>query len=62
MTQFGKPDYNNPQVIEHQKSFEEWLFSKFIKKATSFVLSKNEIDDIIEVLKGTKIVENANKK
>jgi hypothetical protein len=32
ITKFGKPDYTNPTVKEHQRSFEEWLFEKFTKR------------------------------
>jgi hypothetical protein len=41
VTDYNKPDYNNPEVIEHQKSFEEWLDSSYINCNTSFVLTKD---------------------
>ncbi len=61
VTKFGKPDYTNPTVKEHQRSFEEWLFEKFTKKGTSYVLTKVEIDEIKDVLIGTKVLKG-NKK
>ena len=60
-TKFGKPDYMNPTVKEHQISFEEWLFEKFTKKGTSYILTKVEIDEIKDILIGTKVLKG-NKK
>ena len=62
VTQFNKPDYSNPMVIEHQKSFEEWLFSKFTKKATSYVLTLAEVDYVRDVLRGNKTITDSNKR
>lgn len=50
ITQFNKPDYSNPLVLEHQRSFEEWLFTKYTKKGTSSVLTYLEVEDIRKVL------------
>ena len=47
---------------KHQKSFEEWLFSKFTKKATSFVLTLAEVESVRDVLKGLKTITDAYKR
>ena len=41
---FSKPNYNDPQVVNHKTNFEKWLNESCDKTKTSFVLRKTDVD------------------
>jgi len=43
VTKFGKPDYTNPTVKEHQRSFEEWLFESSQKRKHHMCLLRSRL-------------------
>ncbi len=59
LTQMGRPDYTNPEVANQKEIFEEWLFSCFEEKNTSFVMNLAELNSVREVLLGKKQLKTA---
>ena len=56
----GKPDYSNPEVVNHKKLFENWLSDNYEKVgATTSVIAKAELEFVKEVLLGNKQYEKA---
>jgi hypothetical protein len=59
----NKPDYNDPKVQNHKNKFESWLNEHYEKDGnTSFVLKRKDYDEIRDVLKGVRVLHDANKK
>ena len=53
VTQFDKPDYTDKGIIEHKKSFEEWLENFYAEdKTTSKVLRLADIDYAKNIILG----------
>ena len=59
LTRINKPNYDDPQVLNHKESFEKWLNSSYEKTNTSFVLKYTDVVYIKEVLVGAKVIQDA---
>ena len=57
-----KINYEDPNIINHKKQFEEWLFKNCKDSKTSYLINKIEYDEIKDILKGHKTISDSNKK
>ena len=62
LTRINKPNYDDPQVLNHKESFEKWLNSSYEKTNTSFVLKYTDVVYIKEVLVGAKVIQDVNRR
>ena len=48
----NKPNYEDPQILNHKNKFEEWLNEGYVKTNTSFVLKYADITYIKDIMTG----------
>ena len=53
------PDYENPEIVNQKKQFDEWLLENFENKSTSLVVNAAELCIIREVLQDKRVLHTA---
>ena len=58
----NKPNYEDPQVLNHKTNFDKWLNENYLKTNTSFVMKWIEITQVKDVMMGVKKIDHENKR